>query len=723
MPITGLGGVVVDNGVSRISSFQASASATIDGVTLVLDSPLSAVSSTGTITITNSNIHMDSDVNTGNDALGKLNYNGRAATNDMILRESSVVLSTTALRVNIQASEFTNTNVSQESGLSMFVYSATSAIINTSTFNRIKVHEIFGNPGTFFRVTYNSTEIPWLNWEAGVISLYEVVNNTPTSGFSGWLGAGNAGNNSVDIINSTYDISNILHQSVNGQAFRSFSISWEFSDGAVVQNVLVIHRDDRVAPGGALTEQSRTTSDVSGHIGILLTRLEETQIAGGTFATGLVDPAIAQNITVDTLITNIEIRSYNHLVPGGFEDTDTFVPSAQIGQLGPTGTTVASYQQFSLNLDQTVTLSQAAALALTTITTLDELYDRIKAEWRTVDGFPYGVNNNGTLDLLSTNLVIDGTAGAAYAFAGNTITINSLNLQAGLKLQLSVTTTGTITTVNGAITSGIILIDSTGTSSVFQLQNVINSTVYIQDNLGVQQIYQTGFTGTFNYNVSPGSTGTWTYVVKRPGYTFERGIFTPGGIQTSDIEIFQSINPTTAGPLFTGSSSGFTTVTMGVFGSSLTFIDIGNGSVTAQTIWDETETALDTASGMKWIADSGDRISFQPTPLGNFIVLNTNWRFRRDLPGSAAATVLAFVQTLDVGGIITDESNGSVQFITSNTVLTAQDIRNAMLLAPVGSAVATSIDQQLADIQTSVTPLPTLPASRTDVYNSGIISL
>jgi hypothetical protein len=88
--------------------------------------------------------------------------------------------------------------------------------------------------------------------------------------------------------------------------------------------------------------------------------------------------------------------------------------------------------------------------------------------------------NGDVLDLGSRNLVIDGTALTAFATntGTNTITIRASNLTAGAKYK-TIRTTGTISTANGATTSGIVLIDSSGTQVALTNRNGVIMTSYV----------------------------------------------------------------------------------------------------------------------------------------------------------------------------------------------------------------------------------------------------
>lgn len=109
--------------------------------------------------------------------------------------------------------------------------------------------------------------------------------------------------------------------------------------------------------------------------------------------------------------------------------------------------------------DANITLSQTAANALTEIATIDDLYDAAinwatlsvaNAQYPSLSQYPV-VGNGTTLDLGAINLIVDATAGSAFAvnMGTNTLTIKSVALVAGAKFN-NLVTSGSITFANGA---------------------------------------------------------------------------------------------------------------------------------------------------------------------------------------------------------------------------------------------------------------------------------
>ena len=127
--------------------------------------------------------------------------------------------------------------------------------------------------------------------------------------------------------------------------------------------------------------------------------------------------------------------------------------------------------------DSAVTLSRSAAAALATVATLDDFYDAAKF-WNVTSAnvnFPSATTQvataaGTTLDLGALNVVVDATAGSAFAVntGTNTVTIKSSVLAVGSKFS-TLKTTGTISFANGADASctlqGIVVRGTTGAYS------------------------------------------------------------------------------------------------------------------------------------------------------------------------------------------------------------------------------------------------------------------
>lgn len=264
--------------------------------------------------------------------------------------------------------------------------------------------------------------------------------------------------------------------------------------------------------------------------------------------------------------------------------------------------------------------------------------------------------SGSTIDAGSYNVTIDATAGSAFAFDGSTITIKASTFTG------SITTTGTFTRANGATVVGTVT-DSGGTqfSTSLEVTGLTSTNIYLEDNTGTQVDYQTNVTGTYNYAATLGSTGTWKLVIDRAGYIARVNTFTADGNLKGFSGALTQLTQPSGAAMYTGSNSALLSVVPNPDGSRMN-IRIGNGTVTAQQIFDECEDALATNDGMKYLANGGGRVEFAALPTGTFLFMKSNVRLIRDNVGDSSATVEAFVTSSDAE--ILDNSNGDVQFVT-----------------------------------------------------------
>lgn len=346
--------------------------------------------------------------------------------------------------------------------------------------------------------------------------------------------------------------------------------------------------------------------------------------------------------------------------------------------------------------DPSVSLSEAAAGALTSIATLDNLYDAAK-HWKTRPiaaqiEYPskttQPVNANGTvLDLGSRNLVIDASASAAFAVntATNTITVKSASLGAGSKFRTLITT-GSVSFAGGAVIAAPYT-DAAGSSAQLVLQCLAGSTVGVFDGTGAQRDYGVSVSGNYVLNIAPGAAGTWTWVADQPGYVPSRGTFSPGGggIFSASASQPQKINPD-GSPMYQGTTSPLVSVSFS--GTTAAYIDIGNGSASLQAVFDESEQALVTQAGIQWLASGKSDLSQFNSGAGDFLFMSPGWRLRRAAATDSEATIQAFVQSAE--GLPVDEANGPVRFLSSDSP------------AAIAAAVRTALATELARLDVAV---------------------
>jgi hypothetical protein len=145
------------------------------------------------------------------------------------------------------------------------------------------------------------------------------------------------------------------------------------------------------------------------------------------------------------------------------------------------------------------------------------------------------------------NVVIDATAAAAFAVAGNTLTIKSSAFVGNM------TTTGTISLANGATFTGT-RTDANGTisSATFSLTNLQTGTevrVYrASDEVEIAGVEATAGS-TFAYNYLWSANVPVIVTVHKPGFVFQRITTFILTSANQAIPIFQQADRTYANPL------------------------------------------------------------------------------------------------------------------------------------------------------------------------------
>lgn len=343
-----------------------------------------------------------------------------------------------------------------------------------------------------------------------------------------------------------------------------------------------------------------------------------------------------------------------------------------------TEATVAGYaSKLTINhTTGTVTLSANVTKA--------ELYDIIKYDLALSANLQYadyftstdGINYTCTydIDLNGFNITGSGTIN---------MPANILTLGGGIS-------TVTINAVNG----------STGYLTVTGLSG---HSILLLDENDTQLDYDASVTGSYTYFVPNTTTGDWKFVTKKAGYKHQVITFDPtvGGAFTYAVNTPQKLTPEGL-PMYVGTSSSLIDITF--MGISTAYIEIGDGTAVLQTTLDEAEDALCTNAGLFWLASGLNDVSIFNSFGGDFLFLTSGWRLLRRSAGDSSATIQAYVVSED--GIAVDESNGGVQFLTSDTPeaiaeavwealeishTTAGTMGNALTKAKIKSSLAASL--------------------------------
>ncbi len=227
-----------------------------------------------------------------------------------------------------------------------------------------------------------------------------------------------------------------------------------------------------------------------------------------------------------------------------------------------------------------------------------------------------------------------------------------------------ITTTGRITFQNGAQGIGVFTSSSgTQTSISLTFNNLSTSTVEIFDNTGASVQRYTNQTGTLVYITPLGSTGGWSYIIDRIGYRPIISSFDPT-LNNLIIDGSQDLLLTAQGnTMYSGSSSALVNITYDFVTPQLN-IEIGNGGVSPQVIFDEVEQSLITADGMRWQKENNTLVTFDDLPaVGQMLFMQDNIRLKRASAGDVNAAVNGYV--LSTQGTPVDGVNGNVNYIAS----------------------------------------------------------
>ncbi len=443
---------LTDNGVVRITNTQTisgtgASAGTIDGECVVIDrstSYLETNTTGGQIYVTNSQIVLDSDTPTGNDASAVINYGGRTVTNTVVsFIDSSILCKTLTARHNIMVTELTRSTVI-ESGSSgyLFCYTGTNAIVDTVLFRGINVWEIYRAPSIFFDVTVDDVNFGYLNWEAGRLDVFGFAVSNIGMGHI-WMGQGASNNASWHWNNDPSVDKRIFYLTyASNRYYEGYTATWKFIDRDTlnpIQDVLLIYRDDR---SGASAVRGSFTTDSSGVL--TGTYISQTDTTGSNTTRPSLFMLTAQITNVDTsspgaydfptsvltgdqgnrsynyritiVSPELEVRSYGHQAVTGFGPADFYSISAEIGSIN-SDLSISRYQDFVLSVDAGVTVSQATADAYTTLTNLEQFYDRTKSEWRDNDTYPLPTKDGLVIDLKDVSVAIDASAASTFAFS------------------------------------------------------------------------------------------------------------------------------------------------------------------------------------------------------------------------------------------------------------------------------------------------------------------
>ncbi len=192
-----------------------------------------------------------------------------------------------------------------------------------------------------------------------------------------------------------------------------------------------------------------------------------------------------------------------------------------------------------------------------------------------------------------------------------------------------------------------------------------DNALYVIKEDGTKYLYDDTQTGDYTITIPKSyENETWKAVINKAGYQPQVASFTiSAGIAVNINTNLIKIKTPDGSDMFQNQTSNLVTVEFN--GSTQANIDIGDGIAPLQATYDETERALQTEAGMFWLASGKGACSMFNSASGDYLFMPSGWRLRRRDAGDANATLQAFAQSQD--GIVVDDINGSVAFLTSDS--------------------------------------------------------
>ena len=471
MSMTNMGTFSTVNGVQEYSVDNLLTSATASAINeqiLLRDS--GTIRASGTVAViqfTNCQIFLNDVANVGNwfdSGTAPLTYygdsNNRSDTSLALNFDNcSIIHRTTGTRA-IFLSNLTNTKIfrQQTGGGSFRVYTQGGANLDGMLLDNV-TWEPVDQFSSASNVILKNTGTGFTNFNVPRMDFLYLTQINVVSSAS--LGVGNGGNNSIVIINPiAFDDTTISMQSANSKYFKLISSSWNFKDrdnGTNVEGVLLILNSDK---SGSMTELGRYTTNADGLLTGTYDSFTETTGSNQVRETLYTWPSYSDTsgsthgsgaFTYDLIDvdTQIEIRSYLHQPPTGYQVGDSYTLTDPQGILNA-DYSVNTYQTFTLNNDLNITeTNTTTVLAYTDFGTTEKLHDRAKLEWRNNDNYPLISKVGSQLDIGSVDLTIDAAASPDYSATLTTITAKAAVYTGGVTA-----TAGDLTTRNGALLSG-----------------------------------------------------------------------------------------------------------------------------------------------------------------------------------------------------------------------------------------------------------------------------
>jgi len=325
--------------------------------------------------------------------------------------------------------------------------------------------------------------------------------------------------------------------------------------------------------------------------------------------------------------------------------------------------------------DRVVAAASATPQGYTQVSSTQEMYDYFSWWSTTVQGIAWykAVSWQGlVLDAGRANIQFNPNAASIASMDPVTklVTIKSTSLSGDL------TTTGTVTRINNAKTTGIV-IDSTGTTAIVKFTGFENTNqLYVEDAAGVERLFtQVAATDYVLYLLPSEQTDhPWKWAAKKKGHRHATGVLNVEGGGSIPVQVGMGV-------IYRGDGSAMYTNDLLAAGVSADWttssngtprIKLGDRAYTVQEVYNAVENSLVTKDALKWLANGHGVISIEILPAGNFIFLTQGWRFMQSQVGNNSATVNGFGQSSE--GVTVDDINGPVSLLSASGALSEADL-------------------------------------------------
>lgn len=276
-------------------------------------------------------------------------------------------------------------------------------------------------------------------------------------------------------------------------------------------------------------------------------------------------------------------------------------------------------------------------------------------------------------------------------------TTDGINHDCDVDMEISapVTDGGTITMASGKAFTGVDDYDGMVISDAYdkgklQTAAVLDGhSVAVIDDTGTQRDYQVSVTGAYSFYPPAGATGTYTVVIKKPGYDSSTLDWVPeNGELTEFVPFMPKLLMTDGSDMYQGTSGAACSV---VYAADSSKADIysNDAAVSHQLAFDTVERSLITAAGMKWLWSGKNNITIDTAINGDNINLTYGWR----LWGTGLnSSVQAFVKSQEAT-IVDPLSPFPVPYMSVPPTITPQQIADAVDdLSATGATVAAKLD-------------------------------